>query len=1824
MDQNSIEDYDVDFNASSDISGYVDIDVSEYVDLDISSDGSGQVGIDVQSDDLDDIDFEHKELTVQAVSPEATVTQLEDGALITIRDKNGTTSAVIKNGERGEVGGLNFDSGYVDDEGYMHLTHEDEDIEDFQPFFVGFGGSGGGGSSKEYTITLTNLLSSRLITVADGIDVILEFLYSSVDEDGLDDGYGVGTITVNNVPKATLNINQGINLVNITDCLSTGSNTVRIKVTNSEDTSKTLTYTISVVSLSMSTTFSEMASYSGNVIFSYTPSGVGEKKIYFVMDDNIIGTTIVTSNNRSQSFTIPEQSHGAHIFKCYAEMTVDGVSVRSNVITLGMMWINTSNNNQIVLSPFTVTEAVRGENLIIPYMVYDPSTENATVIRKILNPDGSVYAQSTVTVGRTAQSWSVNDYPDGEVKFVISCGTASVIHTVTVSKSAFIIEPITDSLILEFTADGRNNYEENPNSWSYGDINASFSGFGWMGADGWVDDENGNTVLRFLPNDFMTIPFKPFENDCRTTGFTVEAEFATRDVQDYDSIVFSSFSGGRGFRIGSQYAVLKSEQSEVSMQFKEDEHVRVCFVVENRNLNRLVYIYINGVMCGVSQYPTNDDFSQPEPTGLSIGAESCGIDLYRIRIYNKSLTRSEQLDNFIYDRPTLAQREDAYRRNDVLDDSEEVVISKLPATLPYMIIECAELPQYKGDKKSGVKVTYVNPADPSKSFTAEGVEIDVQGTSSAGYPVKNFKEKYKKGIVYTQSGTTSPTYQLRSNSIGVSTFCLKADFASSENANNVKLVDFYETLCPYKTPPQQSDSRCRQGIDGLPMVVFWQDAHGNVSFVGKYNFNNDKSNEEVFGFTNAYPKAQSWEFLNNTSNRCLFKSSDYTTSEWLNDFEARYPEGTIDYTQLKRVTDWVASTDRDAVSSQSDKDARLAKFKNEFEQYFVKDAVLFYKIFTEVFLMIDSRAKNMFLTTYDGTHWLPLPYDFDTAIGINNEGVLVFDYDLEDTDQVGGANVFNGQTSVLWNNVRDAFADEITTMYRNLRSAGIFSYETIKIMFQNHQSVWSEAIWNEDAFVKYLQSYLVYGENYLSMLQGSKESQRDWWLFNAFKYRDSKYQAGDALSNFITLRCYALGDITVTPYSHIWTTVKYGSYVVTTRGKRNIAYTLKNPMDQMNDTEVYIYSADRVKDVGDLSGLQVGYANFSMATKLQSLKLGSSAAGYRNTNLKELYVGNNELLKEIDIQNCSALGTDTQKSVDLSGCVSLESVYAKGTAISGVELPRGGHLKTLQLPATISNFTIVDQKNLNELTFEGLGALTTLRVENTPNVDVETIVNGAMSLNRVRLINVSWDAASQSELQKTITKLKSCIGMDAEGGNTANAIVTGVVSVPSISSDLLTEINDAFPELVVIANGAPQYIVRFLDYDNSVLYREVVAEGGSATNPVIAGHISAPTRAGTEDTGYSFKDFGTLPTNVHSNCTVYAVYDITYRVRFMVDTTVHNTQWVIRGGSATTPTNPTKASTAQYTYTFSKWDKSYTNVTSPLTVNAVFTSSLRYYTVYFYNGSTLLQIVNNVPYGGSATYTGTTPIDATNGWEFSGWNPQPTNIQGNTYCYAQFASPYQYAEITDTWEQIFAAIDNGSYKTKYSIGNYKAIDLGAEGVVNMQIVAMDADEKADGSGNAPITWVSERLLLTSHRMNATNTTIGGWEQTEMRSYLKDTVKPLIPDNVRSRIIEVTKYSTGYDTAGAKVSNMETSDDVWIPSYREIFGGTSCETQGVIYNTVSNSATMRQKMKVNGSSSTNWGLRTANNTILFRHVSSNGSYYNGGASNSIGVALGFCT
>lgn len=217
-----------------------------------------------------------------------------------------------------------------------------------------------------------------------------------------------------------------------------------------------------------------------------------------------------------------------------------------------------------------------------------------------------------------------------------------------------------------------------------------------------------------------------------------------------------------------------------------------------------------------------------------------------------------------------------------------------------------------------------------------------------------------------------------------------------------------------------------------------------------------------------------------------------------------------------------------------------------------------------------------------------------------------------------------------------------------------------------------------------------------------------------------------------------------------------------------------------------------------------------------------------------------------------------------------------------------------------------------------------------------------------------------------------------------------------------------------------------------------------------------------------------------------------------------------------------------------------------------------------------------------------------------------------------------------TWEAVFESIDAGTYATDYAVGDLVPLDLGSEGVVNMQIAGFNADTLADGSGTAPISWISKELLATLHRMNpelAKNEdgtqregtgTVGGWEKCEMRAYLENTIKPLIPENVRSRICSVSKKQYAYDTNN-KFHAQTTSDDLWIPDLFELASQPTSIYAGFMPDEES-----KIKNVVGANQSSYWWCRRAATNANFESVYYSGGSGQGKASYVRGIALGFCT
>ena len=993
-----------------------------------------------------------------------------------------------------------------------------------------------------------------------------------------------------------------------------------------------------------------------------------------------------------------------------------------------------------------------------------------------------------------------------------------------------------------------------------------------------------------------------------------------------------------------------------------------------------------------------------------------------------------------------------------------------------------------------------------------------------------------------------------------------------------------------------------------------------------------------------------------------------------------------------------------------------------------------------------------------------------TIYGINNQGDLVLDYYYEDRDQLGDAYVYNGATSTLWVNFKAAFWDKIQDKYRELRSDKRLSKAKLEEAYVTNQAnKWSISIYNEDSDYKYIS--MVRSDDDASnvgQVRGTGVEHLLYMIDNRLIYCDSLMYAGNDEDynypdDYVSLRIYTPVDendnprtdlvvdpnanITATYFSNMYGGAKYkaNGTLLQERVTANVPYTFVPPVnsdtgesEKFNNTETAVFGASQLSSLGDLSPLYCGSVKVAKAKKLVELIVGSGIDGYKNENLWELEVGTNKLLKKIDVRNCPKL----VNPLGLANCPNIQEIYATGSGITGVELPSSGYLKKVYLPGTLTNLTVTNQKYIEEFELEGYDNLTTLRIEDAINIPVEDIMLNAKNLNRIRLIDVQWEAESEAALVQTIEKFKSCLGLDANGNNTDKAVVTGRVKVAEkVSDEVFGDVYNSFPDLVVDDGSDEIYIVNYKDRDGKILYSTRVAEGASAIDPieegyierpapiitdtyryefigwstlptnisrhyviiaqyhtkfaikfyngsehiysqwsvqgdaaedpVASGAISAPTKAGTSDKSYKFSRWDNLPTNVQSSVSVHALFDTYWAAKFWNERTLYLTEWVVDGGTVETPNwyfddyvDPTKKSTAQYDYHFSKWDGDFeTPMTAARDFYATYYSTIRRYNVYFYNDTELLYTVENVPYGSSTSYIGATPVklgvENPDEYVFKGWMPLPESITGETKCYALFkftgylfgklgkveGEDYGYGTVDNpNWDAINSywdiisgdiqsyqsgALSQDDFMTKYPIGGRMMVPINlADGFVyaDVEVIAHNHDNLADNSGKAPLTFFCADLPQIQRRMNAESTNEGGYEASEMRSFVNGELLSVLPDKLKTIIKPVYKISDGGLTNKTLIT---TTDSCWIASCDEV--GLVLDDvltgQGELYSSIfSSNRDSRKKYITDNAKTGGWWTRTSyysGNSGMFYRVTTNGGPYSDIAFNSFYVAFGFC-
>ena len=268
---------------------------------------------------------------------------------------------------------------------------------------------------------------------------------------------------------------------------------------------------------------------------------------------------------------------------------------------------------------------------------------------------------------------------------------------------------------------------------------------------------------------------------------------------------------------------------------------------------------------------------------------------------------------------------------------------------------------HKGDYVRVDRIEVINFEHPEYNMVLENPSMRCQGTSSMDYPIKNFRFYTQKD---SADGTWNPIggnneyttrmwvngeektkkqrlYSFKQDAQPVKCWCLKADYAESSSTHNTGVARLWNQVMKdaevdatdidpryYITPPSSGKFKLcqtkaqriasennfgydvRTTVDGFPITLFYHKrASDPLQFVGRYNWNNDKSTESVYGFCDiksSLPKTdpeywafddssvQCWEIVEGDMPcNCFYDLSHWNdktgTLGWRGSFESRYP-----------------------------------------------------------------------------------------------------------------------------------------------------------------------------------------------------------------------------------------------------------------------------------------------------------------------------------------------------------------------------------------------------------------------------------------------------------------------------------------------------------------------------------------------------------------------------------------------------------------------------------------------------------------------------------------------------------------------------------------------------------------------------------------------------------------------------------------------------------------------------------------------------------------------------------------------------------------------
>ena len=1651
-------------------------------------------------------------------------------------------------------------------ENVFTLYEVDGDSEAIKSQFVITGGSGGGSTSAT-TLTVTRVTTSPL-TITTSDKAIIEFNCTSYDADGetVDCSY---TWKKGSAVIMSGSLAQGLNTFDLTEYVTTGTHKFTLTVTDEGGSMSVKTWTVQMVDVHIESTFSDKTTYTAGetVSFTYTPYGAISKVVHFKLDGVELESVITTASGLLQSYTLPAQTHGAHLLEVWMTATVNNVEIETPHIYKDIIWYDAESDVPVIgciyrYDHYGVVAARQYNATEITYVVYDPSAENPTITRYV---NGE--SIGTQTLEGTSDIWSYKSSEIGEKTLVIECGVTSVEIRLDVAELGINIEPVTANLAFDFNPTGYSNNDAN-RVWSDTKTGVTMSvsdNFDWTNG-GYQRDDNGDTYFCVKAGTTATINYNLFGSDYdpKSIGKEFKFVFKTTNVKKRSSTFLSCIDGETpiGLDMKVESAKIYASNKELYIPYCEEDIIEFEFNINKDTDIPMVMTYEDGVANRPLIYASDSSFMQLTAQPITIGSADCDVHVYRMKAYGTSLTDKEILTNFIADARNADEMIARYNRNQIYDENNALTPETLAAKCPDLRVIMIDAPWFtndKDDKVGGTTIRQIYKGGDAvlDNWTCTGAKHSGQGTSSNkyGYAGRNIRLIMNEDeSLFTFNGTnedgtpiTGKKVTFTRDSVPTDYMNIKVNIASSENQNNAQFAKRYNEFNPVVRPAKVNDSKVKDTMEFHNCVVFIRENEEDLTkhrefndtswhFYAIGNIGDDKKTDktrvndakdpkecivEITDFDvplAEFPTGIGGDYIapedfvaGNTAYDNLY--SGYTYDEegkfkafGAESYEFRYEmKGITDEQRQANIDAWrefytfvVTSTDEEFVAN--------------IENYFVLDSALYFYLFTERYLMPDNRAKNSFWhygKCADGVYrWdLCFAYDMDTSLGIDNTGKLILTYGQEDVDKdASGAYIYRAAESNFFCRIRDLFADRLKGVFQSRESLGAWSSTSLINQWDKAQSEFPEELWRLDIERKYIRTYrgvsidnsIAGAENPMflePMLNGRKKYQRRQFERNQELYMATKYVSTFAKDDFIRLRFnnptnpVVKQDYTLylTPYTDMYIAAEFGNTApIVFRAKAGLEYPVKRGIASDTADIVLIYGASFIQAIGDLSKCYLGDNDFSMASRLQSLVIGSDVEGYENTFMTGLALGNNKLLEYLDIRNITGLNS----VVNLSKCGNLIELRAEGSGATGVIFANGGKLEKAYIPA-VTSLTMKNLNDLEVLDVANYDKLQKLIAENIHGVDTYAIVDDSPNLNTVRLVGIDWNKDLNIKDTAILDRLYDMRGVDNDGYEIGKSVVTGYIWVASGKDREINEFNELWPYLDIEADAVTKQVtVTFVNDDGTVLDVQHVDVGTAPVDPIV-------------------------------------------RIDDPIDT-------------------PTKASTISTNYTYSGWDSAMTAVWSDKTIMALYTETTREYTVKYVAYNSTLQ-TSTAPYGSMVVYNGETPtyIAGEGSYKyylFDGWD-QSGYVDGDKTINAIFDS----CTYSDGY------FDDRDLSDLRPVEVYMMMKLGASGIISLQNQIQAKDTLAIQLGNDfSYSDVEEKVLIAEKTVfNGNNYVDTGIQLlSEDRDFVLAIDYKINSDNAKNAVL--AQCFSGLDTSGFRLSYNNGARVAWGSSSVNPFGENNRE------------------------------------------------------------------